>query len=131
MWLKVIHNQKTFTFIIYTKQKMEKVIFEELKYGDKLYTIDKKGKVTPYTFLCYNPNFREKYAFLRIDLSGSHAEHFYKPVIEERMLKFASFKDAIVYGLKIEKEYLEKRLKEVQNEINKIKLQNTSSSPRS
>ena len=23
MWLKVIHNQKTFTFIIYTKQKME------------------------------------------------------------------------------------------------------------
>lgn len=41
MWLKVIHNQKTFTFIIYTKQKMKKVIFEELKYGDKLYTYNK------------------------------------------------------------------------------------------
>ena len=29
MWLKVIHNQKTFTFIIYTKQKIEKEYLEK------------------------------------------------------------------------------------------------------
>ena len=43
---------------------MENAVFSKLKYGDKLVSIDAQGEVKYYTYLCRDPNNKDKWAFL-------------------------------------------------------------------
>lgn len=64
---------------------MNRAKLEELKYGDKLVSINNEGEYTFYTYLCLDPGYKEMYAFLT-DGDGVNARHFYKPLIEEMFI---------------------------------------------
>lgn len=82
---------------------IQNVEFDKLKYGDKVASVSVQGELKIYTFLCYDPGFKEKYAFL-MNFDGATARHHYKPDVEE-MLKYDDYKDIKEYAEQKEAAY--------------------------
>ena len=77
---------------------MKHAKFNELKLGDKLAQIQPNGEVKYYTFLVYNPNYKEKYAYLQ-NIFGE-AEHLYYDDIE-KMYLYTDYEEVNEYAFSI------------------------------
>lgn len=69
---------------------MNKPIFENLKYGDKLVKINNDGSYSLYEYLCRDPHYKEKYAFLLCQ-DCSSTIHIYSNRIESEFLVWENF----------------------------------------
>lgn len=76
---------------------MNKPIFENLKYGDKLVKMNHDGSYSLYEYLCRDPHWKEKYAFLLCQ-DGSNTVHINSFRIESEFLVYNSFEEVKKYA---------------------------------
>lgn len=83
---------------------MNKPIFENLKYGCKLVKINYDGTYSSYEYLCRDPHYEEKYAFLLCQ-NGSDTVHIYSDRIESEFLVYEDFEEVKNYTHQKRTEY--------------------------
>lgn len=83
---------------------MNKPIFESLKHGDKLVKINYDGNYSLYEYLCRDPHWQEKYAFLLCQ-DGSNTIHINSDRIESEFLAYDSFNEVKEYARSKRAEY--------------------------
>lgn len=88
---------------------MENAVFSKLKYGDKLVSIDSQGEVKYYTYLCRDPNNKDKWAFLACQ-DDSTIRPYYTFI--EKMFLHECYEKTKAYAEQIRTEYYRKWLKE-------------------
>ena len=89
---------------------MEKVIFEKLKYGDKLVTFGNDGTIKYYTYLCREPN-REKYHCLLLQ-EDYMSVIFSSPFDVEKMFIHQNYGETTDYSNKVRAKYYKDWLEE-------------------